>query len=415
MRGKLVIINEEKFISRFLAFLLNWNVICGIFEGISQIINPVLQLKGINTTFFAMAFILVTGFIIIKRNKYSFSLLMLLLWLIFLLISFVIVPPILAIASRAIIYFVLNIFCISYLFSQIRDIKQLLDNLMLYVYFCLIYCAIQFFLPENAGNYSMTFTYSTMVSGLLTLIRGLKEKNRRKRVIYLIIFLFIFISNLKYGSRGGMVCYVFAIVLLFYFSDRRKQIKISVSFTALILLVAVNFSKIIEFLMLKFPNSRNIRLIASGQFFYWSGRDEYYSYILDQIKIAPLKFRGLYSDRIYLANWFGREGKDELWGTYAHNIYLEALFQFGCLMLPVLMASTIYIFFYLRRVKRTYYDELIVLSIIFISFSVCQLMLSSSYLLAPSFGGLVGMLLMEKRLKRPKSDYKIKKKMEFNM
>lgn len=53
MRGKLLIINEEKFISHFLAFLLNWNVICGIFEGISQIINPVLQLKGINTSFFA--------------------------------------------------------------------------------------------------------------------------------------------------------------------------------------------------------------------------------------------------------------------------------------------------------------------------------------------------------------------------
>lgn len=397
MRGKLTIINKERFISRFLAFLLNWNVICGIFDGIFRIVSPIIKINGINTAFFAVLFVLITGFIILKRNVVNFSLLFLLLWIILFITSVIALPSIVPIASRAVIYFTLNVFCIMYLFSQISDVESFVDDLMLYAYICIIYCIVQLFLPDGSDNYSMTFTYSTMISGLLVLTRGTKEKVIKRKVINYVLFGIIFITNLKCGSRGGMLCYAFAIFLLFYFTAQRKQVKMALSFSAVLLFIGMYFSKIVDILTMYFPDSRNIRLLATGQFLYWSGRDKYYSYILDEIKAFPFKFRGLYSDRIYLSNYFGNTGKNEIWGTYVHNIYLEMIFQLGCFILPVLIVFTIYVLLYLRRIKRLGNVPLIVVSVIFISFSICQLMLSSSYLLAPSFGGLIGVLMLGKR------------------
>ena len=107
---------------------------------------------------------------------------------------------------------------------------------------------------------------------------------------------------------------------------------------------------------------------------------------------------GLYSDRFVMATYHARYSMEEIFGSYAHNFLIEVLFQFGWIGFPLLILFFISLFVSYGRVRRCGDAGMIRVWIIAVSYSMGQLLVSSSYLTAISFGMLLGVMLLSRRL-----------------
>ncbi len=88
------------------------------------------------------------------------------------------------------------------------------------------------------------------------------------------------------------------------------------------------------------------------------------------------------------------ETSSEIFGSYAHNIFVELGFQFGIIGIFLCL---ILIIFFIRAFIKTYkmkhtYPELCMFFLMVSSFSIGQLLFSDSYLTTLSFGLLCGII-----------------------
>ena len=202
------------------------------------------------------------------------------------------------------------------------------------------------------------------------------------------------ISNLICGSRGSFICIILSLIFAYVFLDSlKKKLKTFLLIILGGLFIICLFPKILNIFSLIFPNVRTINLILQGQYFYLSGRGQYYHYILQKFFEAPFVFHGLYSDRIYLGKFFGRSDVDMIWGSYSHNFVLEVLFQFGIGGLIILLFIFIVIAHSIYLVKKRKDKYLQIIYSICASYCLGQLLVSGSYLTATSFGAYLGLLL----------------------
>lgn len=78
----------------------------------------------------------------------------------------------------------------------------------------------------------------------------------------------------------------------------------------------------------------------------------------------------------------------EMLGSYVHNIYIEILFQFGIISILFLAYGTYQVAKIIVYAKRN--TKLKKIVIVFFSVAILQLMISSSYVIAGSFGFILG-------------------------
>ncbi len=378
---------------RFLALLLNWNVITGIIESLSRL--PGLSFLGIVSNYiicFSILFVALS-FLFTFEDYQNWKVYVLIpAWVVMFVLSFLLEPGVKPIAARAFIYFVLNIFCIAVLLQSITDLERLVDELRKYIPVTTFYAALQWLVGTSESGYSMAFSYATMFSMLLCLLLCIREKN--KRVINIVFFTVLLATNFRYGSRGSLLCSALLIVVNLPFTAVKKKIKYLVVAVVAFLVASLFWEHILLILQRLFPGSRNVLILTQGIPLYGSGREEIYGRIAQEILRNPFSFRGIYSDRFFLSD--GSSSIDVLWGSYTHNIVLEWLYQFGVWCIPAIIAFVAWMIKAFFKVKES--DESIKrLTIIIYTFAIGQLMISSSYLISPSFGLLVGLLLWLKR------------------
>ncbi|MBD5549661.1 MAG: O-antigen ligase family protein, partial [Lachnospiraceae bacterium] len=182
------------------------------------------------------------------------------------------------------------------------------------------------------------------------------------------------------------------IFIFVIFVDARKRIT-RVTLIAVSIPFAFNFlQRVMSWLSIYFTKSRTISLFAEGKFFYAASRDKYYSFVLEQIRNAPTKIRGIYSDRIYLGEYFQRTDPAEIFGSYSHNFFLEILFQFGMWGILLLIGYGIAVIYTIRKVKKDGSISMKTMYIVFASYAMGQLLISGSYLTSMSFGIFTGLL-----------------------
>ena len=140
-------------------------------------------------------------------------------------------------------------------------------------------------------------------------------------------------------------------------------------------------------------NSRTLELLIDGNFFYLSGRDNYYCFILNKFTSNIWKIRGIYSDRIYLGDYFNRSDINAIFGSYSHNFFLEVLFQFGLWGIPLIIICCLCVVRSTQRVKETGDISLKIIYSISASYCIGQLLFSNSYLTAMSFGIFAGVII----------------------
>lgn len=374
----------------FSAVYLNWGMIYGIISGISIILFKqveawlVLFNKGVLISFLGVAF-----FLVLKRKRGFIVLIIGSVWGGLSCLTLLITPEFFKLFPKTIFYTMYNVIIPIFLISDLEDYDKLERSFIPFIYIGIIYSVIQWKVFTITGLYSMDYSYHTIMVAILSLVLGIYKK----KISFLIIAAGFFGVNLLCGSRGSLVCYMIAIIFVFViFVDFWKRVMGLTLIVSSIVCIFNFWQRIMSWLSAYFIKSRTISLLAEGNFFYASGREKYYSFVLKQIRNAPMKIRGIYSDRIYIGKYFHRTDLAEIFGSYSHNFFLEILFQFGLWGILLLICYGIVVIYSIYKVKKYGSMSMKIMYIMFASYAIGQLLISGSYLTSMSFGIFTGFL-----------------------
>ncbi|MBU5294113.1 O-antigen ligase family protein [Anaerosalibacter bizertensis] len=231
----------------------------------------------------------------------------------------------------------------------------------------------------SIGTYSMPLAYY-MLLPTIVYMDELLEKFSFKSLFISMMSLFVILAL---GSRGPIMCIgVFTILKVINISKdlNYKTIAIYLMITAIGLIVLFYFDTILESLynlLLNFEiRSRSIELFLKDEIDL-SGRDRLYEKVIQEIKNNPISGIGLAGDRSVIN------------GTYAHNIIIEILANFGIILGGALLLSLIFISFKALFTSNKYVSNFIA---IWFSIGFIHLMVSSSYITDLKFWIFLGLI-----------------------
>ena len=235
-------------------------------------------------------------------------------------------------------------------------------------------------LSSNTSPQYMVFSYNLLFPAAYLSLRCMTKYRLTKLIGMVVGGGLILIA----GCRGALVCYLCAILMFVMFSSsisrNYKAILYVVMFVA-ILFVSLYWNEMITELI-KILNtmgidSRTLTQLLNETFFDDSGRSDIQGTVIANMGLFP---KGLYYDRI-VAN-----------GSYAHNLMLELLLEYGYLLGGLIIA---WLFLHIVKsmfaVRRNPAASVVLYSLIASGF--LRLMFSGSYLLnEPGFWLLIGMM-----------------------
>jgi len=176
----------------------------------------------------------------------------------------------------------------------------------------------------------MTIGYIALPSAVYFAIDMVENRNIFSILALVVNFLFL----LLYGSRFPVLIVILAIgwgLLAIHTRVKDKAVFVLVS---LGLVVTIFF-----FIGKPSIDSRTVNLIRSRDFFYDSGRNEFYSEALRIIKRNPLVGVGMGVDRIIISEQFPY---GVVVGSYPHNILLELGAQYGIVVGSTMFFAVLY-------------------------------------------------------------------------
>lgn len=311
---------------------------------------------------------------------------------IFLIVSLLINPEIITYLEDSVIIFVLRVLVGLFLISHVTDYKQLVEKLLMYFIPTIMYI-ILFALVGYVNDNYMGFSYSLLVPATIYCIYGYAFKKNR----YLIVGVLGLILILAYGARGAFAAGVVGIGLYFIISSKqsfRKMIIIALGIVVLLVLT-LNFYKVVELLLKYFETSRTLKILLSGQLYNGGGRSIIQRIVIENISFLP---RGFFSDRFIIAKGIGMNVNESL---YPHNLFIEVIFQFGIILgvtfLVLLITKVIKALILTVKEKSNEQDILFYSLVIPYLFKA---MLSGSYLTDYTFGIALGICISILRIKQ---------------
>jgi hypothetical protein len=235
----------------------------------------------------------------------------------------------------------------------------------------------------------MTFSYNMLFGVCICLYHGIKYKHILCLSLGLIGSLVIIFG----GARGAVLSLMVFFCLYIFFLRKNKNYLKRLLFIFLLLIgmfsIYFYFDSIIQS-MISVGNdfgisSRSLTRLAEESFAVSEGRAEIISAIYAGIEDSPIIGHGIWGDRAVALNYGYGEG------TYAHNIILEIICQFGIVIGSFLIIFLLYLI--IRRIIRN--DKSLYYVILFATIpnGLIKLLLSGSYLTEPYFFLLLGLLL----------------------
>ncbi len=193
----------------------------------------------------------------------------------------------------------------------------------------------------SLGAYSMPLSYYMLLPAIM-FIDELLDKFSLRSLLFTILSLLII---LVLGSRGAILCIAVFIVLKFfrlYQKQTYKKVLGYFGFVGILTGIFLFFPKIILYIyngLLAYGiNSRTLFLFLKDGF-YLSGRDRIYEKMIDEIVAHPILGIGIAGDRLLFSD------------SYAHNLFLEILANFGLLMGGIILIVLIVILIRALRTK----------------------------------------------------------------
>ena len=235
-------------------------------------------------------------------------------------------------------------------------------------------------LSSNTSPQYMVFSYNLLFPAAYLSLRCMTKYRLTKLIGMVVGGGLILIA----GCRGALVCYLCAILMFVMFSSsisrNYKAILYVVMFVAIIFVSLYwneMITELIKILNTMGIDSRTLTQLLNETFFDDSGRSDIQGTVIANMGLFP---KGLYYDRI-VAN-----------GSYAHNLMLELLLEYGYLLGGLIIA---WLFLHIVKsmfaVRRNPAASVVLYSLIASGF--LRLMFSGSYLLnEPGFWLLIGMM-----------------------
>lgn len=266
----------------------------------------------------------------------------------------------------------------GYIFiRQLKNYEYLKKVTTIFSYIIIVFSVIIFFYsPDSSAAQYLTFSYN-MLFHMLFLIYN---KPKKYKMIYnLVIILAVFVFTFG-GSRGALLSFLLAILLMYIFRYRNDLRKIVLGYFAIIILFAMwgfrnellaFLTEIIDYLSI---DSRTLGFIIEGNILEDSIRMTIYQELLSKINLIGY---GLMGDRMLLNGVY-----------YAHNLFLEWLIDFGILGGTLLII--VFILILIKGLKNSNSIEQLYI-LMLLPNGVFELMFTGSYLnQTPALYVLVG-------------------------
>ena len=246
-------------------------------------------------------------------------------------------------------------------------------------------------LYKNGTMQYMVFSYF-LITAVCACFENVIQKHN---VLDLLLAIAGSASMILCGARGAIVSLVAFLVLRFFVFYPTKNRKTKVILLSILIAIIVAFFLFGKPLLVFVAgilehfgvDSRFISTLADGSFFDGSGRDELLNIVMRAWHDNPIGY-GLYGDR-YVTGVYG-------WGsnTYAHNLVLELLCDFGLFGIFILAVGA---FFFLRAMIGNRDKMFVALIWIMLPYGLFQLFFSSSFLENMMFYAIVGFVIRNQR------------------
>lgn len=251
-------------------------------------------------------------------------------------------------------------------------------------------------------EYAMDFGYQMELAAILFLVQYLYEGGKKKgKLAFSGVAM---LSGVLYGARASILGYL---VFIFFYLIWKKKVTISrIAFLGLVIIGVLVYNS--QVIMMSIYNwfasmglrSRTLYLIASGDILAsdHARQERIWPVLLKLLNESSLfKIYGAYGDRYYLQKYY----------PYAHNIVLEMLITFGKFFGGIILLIIIVQF--IKTCERNK-ETGGILTLAFGCFSLCRLLVSSSFWIEPYFWAFLAMMVncsilyrqnnMEKRMIR---------------
>ncbi len=263
------------------------------------------------------------------------------------------------------------------IFLSFISIKELRIFFQVALYISLLSTVVAFFYIAYylTGQMTMMDDIYNMSLGYALLFPTLYFMYHKKMKFLVIAFLLVLIILIA-GSRGPVVP-----ILAYFLLQKLVLGTLRDRFWLIMLLVLVllSFPVVISLLDDWGINSRTLTMLAEGVADSDSGRSVLYDKVVVKILESPLLGYGVFSDRVF-------EG-----GVYCHNLFLELLVDFGCVLTPLmLLISFVYLSFLMKRLDGLELSFLMLLILL----AIPPLLVSSSYLIDFRIPLLIGYVYM---------------------
>lgn len=246
-------------------------------------------------------------------------------------------------------------------FIAINNLNIFFKSALYLSLFCALiaFIYIQFYLT---GEMVMMESIYNMSLGYALLFPTLYFMYYRTFYFNILAFLLVIVILIA-GSRGPLIpIFIFFILQKFILGTIKDKLGLIILG---VLLVSI-FPFVIDLLDIWGINSRTLSMLAEGIADSDSGRSDIYRNVIMKIVESPLCGYGVFADRVFVG------------GVYCHNLFLELLVDFGCIIAPILvLIFTVYVIFLMRWITNMEQRFLILLLLL----AIPPLLVSSSYLI----------------------------------
>lgn len=237
---------------------------------------------------------------------------------------------------------------------------------------------------EGADFEYMTFAYYLLLPAVYCFIDSV---NRKKLPLFILSVFSLFCAAMI-GSRGALLSVVaFFMLYCFFFYQNGYRKRLLITLLILVSIVAIMFYDDIIEGLLKLSESwnfesRSLENLLNSTLFESRGRD-----------MISKKLISAFGQNIFGYGIFG--DRTITGGSYAHNIFLELLIHYGCLLGTILIIGYIYITLSPMLFDK-YKNNSDIFNLYFALFSstFVKLMFSDSYLVFPTFWALIAFSLL---------------------
>ena len=248
---------------------------------------------------------------------------------------------------------------------------------------------------------NMDYAYKVLPA-MLIITSGIFIKD--KKLVSIIFTIVSLVFLLALGTRGPILCYIVFVLFLLIknigftkFTIASVILGIALSLFINSTLYTVSLLRISSTLENMGFSTRVVEMLLKDELSDANGRDAIQEKLIYEIREEPLEFRGMFSDRTSTVGLVDKEYSTSYEsGTYAHNIFIEFLHNygvvFGALLLIILLVSVIKLIVGCKK-------EIFFIAALCICMGFVHLIVSGSYLTEPCFFMMIGLFMNESMYK----------------